>query len=63
MVERPGGMPFRWRMLPNVFGNADVSFFAFPTRGGDAMYLTIEQLFLIAGFILALLTYIDHKKK
>ena len=27
------------------------------------MYLTIEQLFLIAGFVLALLTYIDYKKK
>ena len=27
------------------------------------MYLTIEQLFLIAGFTLALLTYIDHKNK
>ena len=37
--------------------------FAFPKRGGDAVYVTLEQLFLIAGFILALLSYIDHKKK
>ncbi len=39
--------------------------FFLPSRYGEVMpmYLTIEQLFLIAGFVLALLTYIDHKKK
>ncbi len=37
--------------------------FAFPCGEVMPMYLTIEQLFLIAGFVLALLTYIDHKKK
>ena len=37
--------------------------FAFPCGEVMPMYLTIEQLFLIAGFTLALLTYIDHKNK
>ena len=44
-------------------GNADF-LFAFPRGEVVPVYLTIEQLFLIAGFILALLTYIDdHNKK
>ncbi len=53
-----------WRLLPlNFFEGKQISFFAFPRGEVMPMYLTIEQLFLIAGFILALLTYIDHKKK
>ena len=46
----------------NFLGKAD---FFLPSLHGEVMpmYLTIEQLFLIAGFILALLTYIDHKRK
>ena len=37
---------------------------AFPMRGGVIMFVTWDVLFLFAGFILALLTYIDnHNKK
>ena len=57
----PGGMPYGGGCFP-ITGNADF-LFAFPTRGGDAVYITLEQLCLIAGFILALLSYIDRKKK
>ena len=37
--------------------------FAFPMRGGDIM-VSWEMLFLLAGFIISLLTYVDnHNKK
>ncbi len=56
--------PKRWRLLPCQRERMHF-FFAFPMRGGENMYLTLEELFLIAGFILALLTYIEliNKKK
>ena len=59
----PGGTPIFGGGCFPILGNAD--FFLPSRQNGEVMpmYLTIEQLFLIAGFILALLTYIDHKKK
>ncbi len=52
----------RWRLLP-LTGNADS--FCLLERGGDVlMFVTWELLFLFAGFLIALLTYIDnHNKK
>ena len=39
-------------------------FFAFPRWEVMPMFVTWEMLFLLAGFIMALLTYIDnHNKK
>jgi len=50
-----------WRLLP-LIGNADS--FAFPRGEVMLMFVTWELLFLFAGFIIALLTYIDnHNKK
>ena len=44
-------------------GSADISF-CLPRREVMPMYVTLEQLILLAGFIIALLTYIDnHNKK
>ena len=34
------------------------------SRGGDTMYLTLEQLLLLASFIVALLTFVqNHNSK
>ena len=49
--------------LIQLCGKADISF-CLPERGGMPMYLTLEELILLAGFILALVDYIDrHKNK
>lgn len=44
------------------------NFFFLPSaqRGGDAMYLTLEQLLLLGGFVVALLQFVltfTNKKK
>ena len=45
-----------------LIGEADS--FCLPGRGGDAMFVTWELLFLFAGFIVSLLAYLDnHNKK
>jgi hypothetical protein len=44
-------------------GSADVSF-CLPRREVMPVYLTLEELILLAGFVLAILTYIEtHNKK
>jgi len=52
----------RWRLLP-VFSGMQI-LFAFPRGEVMLMFVTWELLFLFAGFLIALLTYIDnHNKK
>lgn len=63
MALMPGEYHIRWRLLPFKKG---VNFLFLPStmRGGDEMFVTWELLFLFAGFMIALLTYIDnHNKK
>jgi hypothetical protein len=61
----PGGTPKWWRLLPFMEGS-EFLFSLLLWKGGDIMYLTLEQLMLLGGFIVALLQVVltfTNKKK
>ena len=61
VLQVPVEHHIRWRLLP--FTGTQI-LFAFPRGEVMPMFVTWELLFLLAGFIIALLTYIDnHNKK